>query len=212
MYVQRPKKKVVEQLKAYILKLQTSQPQPSAQISQPQNVQRPVAGPIQQSAQTVDYTKVTRVQREGDMSLKDMMKRIDEEREKKQTVGDVDAKPLDETRVRELWVRYARSIESSNMHLASLMSNPPTVEGENIVVPASNQMQVDLLSSNADLVHFMRYQTGHLNLNIVARIDENGEQVVKEIVYTSKQKLERMLEQNPNVKSLMDVFNLNLEY
>lgn len=162
-----------------------------------------------------DFSNVTPRYYTTDMSLKEMMNQITEEQKKglmsKQANG-TQNKPLDEERVRELWQRFLRSLDQSNMHLSAAMVNTPKVENDAIVVEVATKMLGDVLATNADLVNFLRYETGHLGLVIKPVVQSNSQSKPQEMVYTARQKFEKMREQNVHIGELAEMFKLCIEY
>lgn len=98
------------------------------------------------------------------------------------------------------------------MHMAAAMSNMPRIENETVLVDVPTKMLGDTLMSNVDLVNFIRYETGHLGLVIKAVVNGNNSQQQQEIVYTAKQKVDKMQEENHFVTELINKFTLTIEY
>lgn len=204
------------------------------QPSAPQPVSKVVVNhtsPVNASSQPVNNVNFGGVRQQNTsstsnigMSINDMLKNISSNKPKpdagqpentlesvygKQAVAQLDAR-----RVEELWVRYSRCIEQTDTHLYSLMKQIPIVEGDVVVVTSSNSMQSAKLLESTDLIDFLRKETGVSTLSLRVNVTENTETSSSshQAAYTSKEKLEEMVEINPQIEQLIKVFSLDVDF
>jgi len=168
----------------------------------------------------VDSPKFTNTAYVGS-SISDMLKKISSERtapvstsENVQTIESVYGKPvkLDEKRVCDLWSRYARSIEQSDTHLYTLMQRQPKVDGNVVIAMVSTGLQETKMLDSRDLVDFLRKETGVSSLVLRVEVEEDKAEVNRRVVYTSREKLEFMIEQNPSIAELVKKFSLDVDF
>lgn len=122
----------------------------------------------------------------------------------------------DSSKVQELWVRYARSIESQDTHLYSLMQQIPTLEnGDCVVAVVSNNLQATKLRESSELIDFLRKETGVASLKFEVRVVADETTTTQQqvpIAYTSKQKLEQMVKENSAIDMLVKRFSLDVDF
>lgn len=119
---------------------------------------------------------------------------------------------VDAKRINELWVRYARSIESTDTHLYTIMQQPPVINNEQIVINVNTDLQAAKISESADLINFLRQESGVPNLVLVANVDNaQGSDSSQFSVVNSREKLNEMIEINKDIETLIKEFNFDLD-
>lgn len=120
-------------------------------------------------------------------------------------------KRLDTEKLISAWNAYMAKIKETNGQLYGSMRTQPLVADDGITVELriASEYERENVEKNEDLVQFLRQETGNGNLMLKAIVDET---VVKEkeVVYTSSQKLEKMIEKNPAIKDLIKELSLVL--
>lgn len=119
---------------------------------------------------------------------------------------------LEPAKLSAAWNAYMYRIKETNGQLYGSMRTQPQIADDGITVELriASEYERENVEKNADLVQFLRKQTGNGNLMLKAVVDET---VIKEkeVVYTSSQKLEKMVEKNPAVMELIKELGLILE-
>ncbi|MFD1628636.1 DNA polymerase III subunit gamma/tau [Pseudopedobacter beijingensis] len=112
----------------------------------------------------------------------------------------------------KVWVEYSHIAKNNGkMSLATLMMNytPMVRDNFRIELTVENKMQSDeLLNERIDVLNYLRpkLQNFHITLEpIVAEV------VSERKLYTSKDKYQHMVERNPNLESLRQAFDLELD-
>ncbi|MCQ2202205.1 MAG: hypothetical protein MJZ27_08975 [Bacteroidales bacterium] len=118
---------------------------------------------------------------------------------------------LDTAKLMNAWNAYMTKIKETNGQLYGSMRTQPLVAADGITVELriASEYERENIEKNEDLVQFLRQATGNSNLLLKAVVDAT---VVKEkeVVYTSSQKLEKMIEKNPAIKDLIKELSLIL--
>lgn len=118
---------------------------------------------------------------------------------------------LDPAKLISAWSAYMVKIKNTNGQLYGSMRTQPQIAADGITVELriASEYERENFEKNTDLVQFLRKETGNGNLVLRAIVDEA---VIKEteVVYTASQKLEKMIEKNPSVGSLIKELGLVL--
>ena len=115
---------------------------------------------------------------------------------------------IDPQRLIPLWNKFAASLPVSEMHLKTLMSKSPTVQGCTIFVEISNPAQGGICE-NVELLTFLRSNLG--SNAIVIRTNLVEQAVDDASPYTAKQKLDAMVQENPALQELISRFGLGFD-
>ncbi len=88
------------------------------------------------------------------------------------------------------------------------MLQRPKLQGYTVVVDITGESQRGIVN-RADLLQYLRTNLNCPNLTLSANLTSSTEQVA--VVYTSKQKLSVMIQQNAELQSLISRFNLTID-
>jgi len=123
------------------------------------------------------------------------------------------SEPFTQEQLSEAWSKYkSQKMEegSGDMEAIVLSRNPVKEEDDTITLVLSSALEIQILDRfEADLVGFLRNSLKNDQININKKVEE-----IKEgrKLYTSKDKYEYLVEQNPAVKDLKDKLGLDFEY
>ncbi len=121
--------------------------------------------------------------------------------------------PTDPDALIRAWNDYAASMEKRKPRIYStLVNNRPVVRGDGAVMLLLNsEAQRDNFIKNikSDLVEYIRGATGLSSVEILTEVSEN-EQIEKKI-YTEQDKLEFLVNKNPELGKLKTRFNLDFD-
>jgi len=153
------------------------------------------------------------------ISIKDSLKGVssspDKPAESAETTEDPASEPsgVDPGAVLEAWNDYALSIEKSKPRMHStLTSNQPVIsEKGSLSIRLNSEAQRDhfLQKIKSPLIEHIRGKTGLTHLEIIAEVAE-GEKDEKKI-YTEQDKLEFLIQKNPQLGTLKTRFNLDFD-
>jgi DNA polymerase-3 subunit gamma/tau len=121
--------------------------------------------------------------------------------------------PTDPDALIRAWNDYAASMEKLKPRIYStLVNNRPVVRGDGaVMVLLNSEAQRDNFIKNikSDLVEYIRGATGLSSVEILTEVSEN-EQIGKKI-YTEQDKLEFLVNKNPELGKLKSRFNLDFD-
>jgi DNA polymerase-3 subunit gamma/tau len=128
--------------------------------------------------------------------------------------GDEDkSAPTDPDALIRAWNDYAKSMEKLKPRIYStLVNNRPVVRGDGaVMVLLNSEAQRDNFIKNIKLglLAYIRDATGISNVEILTEVSEN-EQIGKKI-YTEQDKLEFLIQKNPELGKLKTRFNLDFD-
>ncbi|MCK5137071.1 MAG: DNA polymerase III subunit gamma/tau [Bacteroidales bacterium] len=203
---------------------QTLKAEPSAETLQP-TIAEPSAKPEQplESENAEHNNNGSRVVRKPSISIKETLQGVSAEPEKVEEVvaseGEVESLPaqekeaVDPDRILNAWNDYATSIEKSNPRIFSTLKyNRPVIKADGtIMVLLNSEAQRDhfLQSIKSKMVGFIQNATGMDSVEIMTEVAE-GEQNGKKI-YTEQDKLDFLMNKNPELGHLKSLFNLDFD-
>ena len=121
--------------------------------------------------------------------------------------------PSDPDALIRAWNDYASSMEKLKPRIYStLVNNRPVVRGDGaVMVLLNSEAQRDNFVKNikSDLVEYIRGATGLSSVEILTEVSEN-EQIAKKI-YTEQDKLDFLVNKNPELGKLKSRFNLDFD-
>lgn len=206
MYVGRRKKKVVEQLNAFIKFLD----------SQQQSVNQIVKPIVPQQIQQPQYQYNSATENVSNTSIASLFRKFNTDKNQNsdkqvKTEQVIPTGEINQDDLLRLWRQYAANIEKSDPYMCSIMSNTPHAVGAEIHIDVNSQKISDNLTNATDLIEFLRKELNNNTIVICPQIVDNKSNNVV-IVYTAKQKLEKMIESNQFIKSFIDDLDLDIEY
>ena len=111
-----------------------------------------------------------------------------------------------------LWRRYAfmKKDEGKLTTYNALIKRDPKLKKDQIyVLEVDSQAQIDYINTT-DLVSFIRKGLKNYEMNIVIELTKNQGEEVK--FQTGKDRFAALARKNPNLHSLKNTFNLDIEY
>lgn len=138
--------------------------------------------------------------------VKEEVKKIQEETPK----GTIDAEKLP-----QIWSKLqVEAQKNEDLHLLSLLQRgePELVGDHELLIPYFNALERETLAERKEwIAESLRGICGvYPLLTLVEK--EDSEAKKENLLYTPKEKLEYLLEQNPMVSDLLQKFNLNVDY
>ena len=94
------------------------------------------------------------------------------------------------------------------MYLRAIMSQPPKCDGNKVIVLITDPAQ-KMVTERTDLVAYLRKELGRKDIIVTTEEDVNAQNYTA-VPYTSRQKLEVMIEENNNLQKLFEIFDLDL--
>lgn len=212
MHLRRRKKKVVEQLNALCILLN------SQNVLQQNNA---VKQQVIQPQQPIDNKPAPQdIQAKANMTIADMLGQVRKEQSQEieqksiktqqfvvKPTGDINQEQLEIA-----WSKYANSIAQTNAYFSALMSVKPQAQGAVVVVKVASSLIADNFQGAKDLVEYLRQELNNETIIIKAEIDKSAFVNNEDIVYTSEQKLKKMIEGNPLIQNFLDEFALDIDY
>ncbi len=107
------------------------------------------------------------------------------------------------------WLEYAKTIPTEVVLVNTMQScRPQLVDPKNFVVSVDSQIQVDHINEHFhELMSFLQNALKNNQFSMQLRINQPGE---KEIIFSPKDVLMKMIEKNPDIKNLYDTFDLEI--
>jgi len=131
----------------------------------------------------------------------------------KSTVKDVvhlASEPFSETEMLEQWLKYAQRIEDKGYHIvASLLTiNDPILEGTTIIHELPNESsKIDFEKEKPELLGYLRGKLHNHDITIDVKVNET---LVLKKSYTPQDKYNRLVELNPNLELMRNMFGLEI--
>ena len=160
------------------------------------------------------------------VSLQDITKEVEESHKKENSTAEKE-KPtdnstdseaeIDQAKFLELWQTYTEKVKENKRHgLYNFMKSfePEIVNGKEVNITVESNIQKELLMNEKN--NFEQFFSKELNLpniEFLFQVKKPGEDGKKPAVpYTSKERFEKLVEENPNIKDLQGRLGLELEY
>lgn len=112
-----------------------------------------------------------------------------------------------------LWRRYAFEMKEKGLetYYNALIKREPIIDDEVFVLEVDNQIQIDYISPNLpDMIGSFRKSLNNYYVDIQLKLNENPEKEVKFL--SGKDKFAALARKNPNLHTLKNTFNLDIEY
>ena len=169
---------------------------------------------IRQTTQTIQNKPIANVfekSRSRSTSLRELLKK-DEEKEEFSAaqVQDV-ASYFTREDLQKYWIEYANTLDISKIHLKNTLLNciPQLEKDATFEVGVYNPTQQEEISENASsIISYLIPKLNNSHLKMTIRILEKEE---KEMLYTSAEKFNYLMNKNPSLEKLVRMFNLSLE-
>lgn len=153
--------------------------------------------------------------RSSSMSIKKMMNPVKEDgAEEKIDLSNMPYERYDIDDVKMKWRSYAHKIKQDNKtsFFSALMRRDPILREENVfVLEVDNQAQLDLIKTDlSDFVRYLRQNIKNYDINVILELNQNPDDDVKHL--TGKDKFTKLARKNPNLHTLKNKFNLDIEF
>jgi DNA polymerase-3 subunit gamma/tau len=122
------------------------------------------------------------------------------------------AHPFTEEDLFRLWGEFADKLRIDKPHLFALMSSrPPLLEEETrLIVTIDNKiLEEEFREVRGELAAFLRQGLSNFRIDIQPKVVENHTDLKP---YTDKEKFERMAARNPELHTLREQLDLDIEY
>jgi hypothetical protein len=153
--------------------------------------------------------------RTGDISIKKMLQKTEEINEKKGF--DINNLPKNEFSIDDLkmaWRRFAFEMKEKRketIYNALIKRDPKQVSDHEYVLVVDNQVQIDYIKPFlGELIDYIRDEVKNYLIDLKMEVSKNQEAEVK--FQTGKEKFASLARKNPNLHTLKDKFNLDIEY
>jgi len=150
-------------------------------------------------------------------SLEDIKKKIEQKKSNVQITEDTAnllKNAIDPEKFKELWLKYAEDLKANgkiNLYTILTTKLPSVSEDFIIALDIENKVQLEQIESvRVDLVQHLREKLSNYSLDIKISVTENPEK--KNLLYTSHDKYNRMVEKNPRIQELKDRLDLEIEF
>ncbi|MGL2967612.1 DNA polymerase III subunit gamma/tau [Flavobacterium sp. XGLA_31] len=118
--------------------------------------------------------------------------------------------PFTETQMLEQWLKYAQRMEDKGYRIvASLLTiNDPTLDGTTIIHELPNESsKIDFEKERPELLGYLRGKLHNHDIQIHVKVNET---LVVKKRYTAQDKYNRLVELNPNLALMKDLFGLDI--
>jgi hypothetical protein len=147
-------------------------------------------------------------------SIKDLLKKEEEKTEQYLNIDNLPKQPYSFDHIKMLWRRYAFEVKEKGLETFynALIKRDPKISSEhtyNLIV--ENQIQVDYITPHLEeMVAFIRKEVKNYLIQIVIALSQEEEIDVKFL--TGKDKFAALSRKNPNLHTLKNTFNLDIEF
>ncbi|WP_309614918.1 DNA polymerase III subunit gamma/tau [Flavobacterium sp.] len=120
------------------------------------------------------------------------------------------SEPFTETEMLEQWLKYAQRMEDKGYRIvASLLTiNDPILEGTTIIHELPNESsKIDFEKEKPDLLGYLRGKLHNHDISINVKVNET---LVLKKSYTAQDKYNRLVELNPNLELMLNLFGLEV--
>jgi hypothetical protein len=149
------------------------------------------------------------------LSIKKMMEIKDDERTGISTLPEnLPFNTYSYDQVKMLWRRFAFEMKEKGMETfynAMIKREPVQKEDHLILMDVDNQIQIDYIKPHLqDMIGFFRKELKNYAIEIDFSLNDNPEKEVKFL--TGKDRFASLARKNPNLHTLKNTFNLDIEY
>jgi hypothetical protein len=149
------------------------------------------------------------------LSIKKMMEKSEEEGSAAdRSLENMPREAFSYDHVKMLWRRFAFEMKERGMETfynAMIKREPVQKEDTEFIMDVDNQIQVDYITPHLqDLVAYFRKELKNYSFDVSLRITDNPDEEVKFL--TGKDKFAALARKNPNLHTLKNTFNLDIEF
>ena len=150
----------------------------------------------------------------SNLSIKKMMEKKEEEKSLGIDINNMPHNPYAYDDLKMAWRKFAFQMKGDGKETFynAMIKREPKREGEDkYVMEVDNQVQIDYIQPTlSDLLDFIRRDLKNFSIMIRLEITNTPEQEVK--YQTGKDKFAALARKNPNLHTLKNTFNLDIEY
>ena len=120
------------------------------------------------------------------------------------------SEPFTETEMLEQWLKYAQRMEDKGFRIiASLLTiNDPILNGTTIVHEMPNESsKIDFEKERPELLGYLRGKLHNHDITIEVKVNET---LVAKKAFTAQDKYNRLVELNPNLELMRNLFGLDI--
>jgi hypothetical protein len=148
------------------------------------------------------------------LSIKKILDKKEEEAATHSLRDDLPEEPYNFDSIKMLWRRYAFVVKEKGLETFynALIKRDPKDKGDHIFqLELDNQIQVDYINVHlSDFVDFLRKEVKNYLIKVELTLSDNPEEEVKYL--TGKDKFAALARKNPNLHTLRNLFNLDIEF
>ena len=188
-----------------------NQAQPTAQTAEPQAAYRPATiRPVPSTPKSTIPTSASPSKKAAPVRISIHQKPAEATQEEQapatQTVLDT---PFTGEALDAAWLAYTQTIPTEVVLVNTMKScRPKLLDSHTFVVSVDSQIQVDCINEHFhELMAFLQNALKNNQFSMQLRINQPGE---KEIIFSPKDVLVKMIEKNPDIKNLYDTFDLEI--
>ena len=125
----------------------------------------------------------------------------------------IESIPFDEASLQEVWKAYKKESEMKGVSDTEMLvlNRPVKKSGENdVLIQLSSSLEISILERLEQGI--VQYFRKHLRNSLILLQKEVSEQEKTKKLYTSKEKYDYMVEQNPALKDLKERLGLDFEF
>lgn len=117
--------------------------------------------------------------------------------------------PFTEEALNMAWLAYTQTIPTEVVLVNTMQScRPKLLDPHTFIVSVDSQIQVNCINEHFhELMSFLQNALKNNQFSMQLRINQPGE---KEIIFSPKDVLKKMIEKNPDIKNLYDTFDLEI--
>lgn len=145
------------------------------------------------------------------------IKKILEEQKAQEVTPNLDDMPREgfsKEQVKMYWKQFAFQMKENGMETfyhALIKREPHYLEEEKFGLEVDNQIQVDYINPIiGDFINFLRKSLNNYQVDVTLILSDNPNEEVKYL--TGKDKFNAMARRNPNLHTLKNLFNLDIEF
>ncbi len=183
----------------------------TSQTAEPQTAYTPMASQPKPIVPKPQPEPATSSRRAAPQRISIHQKQVEEVAEEKQdnTPQTILDTPITAEKLTAAWVEYTQTIPTEVV-LVNTMQNclPQLTDEKTFVVSVDSQIQINLINENHPaILAFLQEKLHNNQFTMQLRLNEPGE---KEILFSPQEILVKMIESNPDLKTLYDTFELEI--
>ena len=182
----------------------------------PRNVAPAVRQPnlVQQQPEPKIATVPTGQLNSGNVSIKKLLEKKEEEAAAHSLREDLPKESYSFDQIKMVWRRHAFVLKDRGLETFynAVIKRDPIDSGDHVYqMELDNQIQIDYINPHlSEMVDYLRKEVKNYLIRIELKLSENPEEEVKFL--TGKDKFAALARKNPNLHTLKNLFNLDIEF